>query len=214
MIKYTKTLTGMLAGTVIALGLTTTAAQAQNAHYLSKNASHCEIFRGLSRDVPTECQTHAGRPTLRSFGRTRGFGPSRGLVVYDQEQSTKVAGADKTVDSDELSIAFRAEFEFDSHTLTDDAKEVIDRVAAVLKHEKMSDSVIQIEGHADARGKEDYNASLSDKRAQAVMDYLVDEHDIDPDRLEWTGKGESEPYDPANPDADVNRRVEFKNITG
>ena len=69
-------------------------------------------------------------------------------------------------------------------------------------------------GHADARGKEDYNANLSDKRAQAVMDYLVDEHDIDPDRLEWTGKGESEPYDPANPDADVNRRVEFKNITG
>ena len=39
-------------------------------------------------------------------------------------------------------------------------------------------------------------------------------HKIDPARLKFVGKGESEPYDPEHPDAGINRRVEFRNITG
>lgn len=210
-----KTLTGMITGTVIALTLTATPSQAQNAHYLAQDASHCEIFRGLSRDLPAECGTVAAKPqyrTLRSFGRTRG------LVLYGDNQPMKVAEATTDAPTAEekkdLSIAFRAEFEFDSYTLTPEAKAIIDRVANVLKHDLMGGKVIEIEGHADARGEDFYNMSLSEKRAHAVTQYLVIEHQIDPSRLKFTGKGEAEPYDPSNPTAGINRRVEFKNITG
>jgi len=207
---FTKSLSALIAGTVIALAATPS--QAQNAHYLAQDASHCEIFRGLSRDLPTECGTVAAKPqfqTLRSFGRTRG------LVVFDENQPVRVAEAAPVESApQDLSIAFRAEFEFDSADLTPDAKRIIDRVAAVLNHELMRDKFIEIDGHADAKGDETYNMTLSERRAHAVTQYLVTQHHIDPSRLKFVGKGESEPYDPANPDAGINRRVEFKNITG
>lgn len=216
--SFSKTLTGMITGTVIALTLTATPSQAQNAHYLAQDASHCEIFRGLSRDLPTECGAVAAKPsqlTLRSFGRTRG------LVIYSDKKPTRVAVATTKkakapagAKAKDLSIAFRAEFEFDSYDLTSEAKVIIDRVAKVLKHDLMKGKVIEIEGHADARGEEFYNLSLSEKRARAVTDYLVKRHRISPSRLKFVGKGEAEPYDPSNPTAAVNRRVEFKNITG
>jgi outer membrane protein OmpA-like peptidoglycan-associated protein len=212
-----KTLTGMITGTVIALTLTATPSQAQNAHYLAQDASHCEIFRGLSRDLPAECGAVAAKPaypTLRSFGRTRG------LVIYGDKQPMEVATATTATDApaagepQDLSIAFRAEFEFDSYTLTPDAKAIIDRVANVLKHDLMSDKVIEIQGHADARGEKFYNMTLSEKRAHTVTQYLVHTHQIDPSRLKFVGKGEAEPFDPSNPESGINRRVEFKNITG
>jgi outer membrane protein OmpA-like peptidoglycan-associated protein len=207
---FTKTLSALIAGTVIALAATPS--QAQNAHYLAQDASHCEIFRGLSRDLPAECGSVAAKPqhqTLRSFGRTRG------LVVFGESQPVRVAEASPVeTTSEDLSIAFRAEFEFDSAELTPEAMQIIDRVAAVLKHDLMRDKVIEIDGHADAKGDELYNMSLSERRAHAVTQYLVTQHQIDPSRLKFVGKGESEPYDPSNPDSAVNRRVEFKNITG
>jgi outer membrane protein OmpA-like peptidoglycan-associated protein len=219
-----KTLTGMITGTVIALTLTAGPSQAQNAHYLAKDASHCEIFRGLSRDLPAECGTVAAKPayqTLRSFGRTRGlviFGDEGQQAKYASAETAAAAAAAATVpvasDRRNLSIAFRAEFEFDSYTLTADAKAIIDKVADVLNDDLMADKVIEIQGHADARGAEFYNLTLSEKRAAAVAQYLVLEHEIDPARLKFVGKGEAEPYDPEHPDAGINRRVEFKNISG
>lgn len=216
---YTKSFTGLLTGTLLALALTASPSQAQNAHYLSQDASSCEIFRGLSRRIPMECATQAEIAqfrTLRSFGRTRG------LVVYgDDNPATATAAAVPTEavtpaadETEDLSIAFRAEFEFDSYRLTPDAMAIIDRVATVLKHDLMKDKTIEIQGHADATGTEAYNEALSEKRAYAVKEYLMNRHEIDSSRLKFVGKGESEPYDPSNPEAGVNRRVEFKNIAG
>ncbi len=70
---------------------------------------------------------------------------------------------------------------------------------------------IRIEGHTDDRGNDASNLRLSEKRAQAVLRWLVD-HGIDPGRLEATGYGEARPI--ADNDTDegrqTNRRVEFK----
>ena len=211
MTAYTKSFSGVLTGMVIALTTFATPSYAQDAHYLSQDASRCEIFRGLSRDLPAECrmqQQKTGFRSLRSFGRTRG------LVVYDDAKPARVADASASNPNRDLSIAFRAEFGFDSAVLTPAAQKTVDRVAEVLKHDLMKDKVIQIEGHADAKGDDRYNKSLSERRADAVRAYLVSRHNIDGSRLQFVGKGESEPYDPANPHSQVNRRVEFKNISG
>ncbi len=211
MTAYTKSFSGVLTGMVIALTTFATPSYAQDAHYLSQDASRCEIFRGLSRDLPAECrmqQQKTGFRSLRSFGRTRG------LVVYDDAKPARVADASASNPNRDLSIAFRAEFGFDSAVLTPAAQKTVDRVAEVLKHDLMKDKVIQIEGHADAKGDDRYNKSLSERRADAVRAYLVTRHNIDGSRLQFVGKGESEPYDPSNPHSQVNRRVEFKNISG
>jgi outer membrane protein OmpA-like peptidoglycan-associated protein len=70
---------------------------------------------------------------------------------------------------------------------------------------------VRIEGHTDDRGDDASNLRLSEKRAQAVLRWLV-EHGIEPERLEATGYGEIRPIaDNATDEGrQKNRRVEFK----
>lgn len=73
---------------------------------------------------------------------------------------------------------------------------------------------IKIVGHTDNRGSDAYNQGLSEKRAQAVMNWFV-EHGVDATRITSEGRGESEPAAP-NDSADnmfKNRRIEI-HITG
>ena len=69
---------------------------------------------------------------------------------------------------------------------------------------------ILIESHSDARGAEAYNQTLSEQRAQSVMDYLVSQG-VDASRLESRGYGESKPIAPNDTPANLqkNRRIEL-----
>ena len=72
MTAYTKNFSGVLTGMVIALSTFATPSHAQDAHYLSQDASHCEIFRGLSRDLPAECRTQTQKTGFRSLPPAEG----------------------------------------------------------------------------------------------------------------------------------------------
>ncbi len=61
-------------------------------------------------------------------------------------------------------------FEFDSTTLSSETKEVLNQNAMWLKGMESVD--IQIEGHADERGGQQYNLALGERRAKAVKNYL------------------------------------------
>ncbi|MBC76560.1 MAG: peptidoglycan-associated lipoprotein [Halobacteriovoraceae bacterium] len=62
-------------------------------------------------------------------------------------------------------------FDFDSSRLTSSARATLEANAEFLKNNQNVD--IQIEGHADERGGEQYNLALGERRARAVKDYLV-----------------------------------------
>lgn len=70
---------------------------------------------------------------------------------------------------------------------------------------------ISIHGHTDSDGDDAYNQDLSERRAGAVKDYLVEAYDIDPGRLQTAGFGESQPVaDNRSPEGkQQNRRVEL-----
>lgn len=70
---------------------------------------------------------------------------------------------------------------------------------------------LQIVGHTDNQGEENYNQILSENRARAVKQILVEEFGINEDKLQFMGKGESEPVgDNATENGKANnRRVEF-----
>jgi outer membrane protein OmpA-like peptidoglycan-associated protein/Sec-independent protein translocase protein TatA len=70
---------------------------------------------------------------------------------------------------------------------------------------------LSIEGHTDSDGADDYNAKLSQGRANSVKTYLVETYKITSDRLETKGWGESKPIDNNNtPEGKANnRRVEL-----
>jgi len=99
-------------------------------------------------------------------------------------------------------------FEFDKATLKPEAKVVLNEAAALLnKHEKV---VVEIAGHTDSTGPEDYNQGLSERRAEAVEDYLTS-NGVNASRLSSRGYGESRPV--ASNDTKEgraeNRRVEM-----
>lgn len=182
------------------------------------DANECEIFRALSDVVPLWC-AQRGDTMLEpaSTVKTRGL-KVRGIRMHDSasqpEPEVQAVAVKQSEPPAQKSINARVQFEFDSFRLTEDARVVLDRLAAVLNDELMQDQVIQIEGHADATGPNAYNLTLSQLRARSVRAYLIQEHGIRDERLPFVGKGETEPYDPADPTASVNRRVVFANLTG
>jgi outer membrane protein OmpA-like peptidoglycan-associated protein len=62
-------------------------------------------------------------------------------------------------------------------------------------------------------GGEDYNQQLSERRAEAVRQYLTAQFAIEPNRLAARGFGKMRLLDPARPEDGVNRRVQILNLT-
>lgn len=84
----------------------------------------------------------------------------------------------------------RIYFEFDKSNITPEYQEVLDQIIDVLKTSEASE--IQIDAHADARGTDEYNMDLSQRRAESTKNYLV-EHGIAASDITARGFGESQP---------------------
>lgn len=63
-------------------------------------------------------------------------------------------------------------FDFDSYTLDSEADYIVMKVASLMKH--YPDTIIKLEGHTDKVGTVNYNQTLSENRANAVKDALVE----------------------------------------
>jgi outer membrane protein OmpA-like peptidoglycan-associated protein len=99
-------------------------------------------------------------------------------------------------------------FETNSAALTAKAREQLQNFGAALNSPDIKTMRVLLEGHADARGSDEYNKVLSEKRAKAVQDYLAAQN-VDPSRFQVVGVGKEGLKDPANPASYRNRRVEF-----
>lgn len=102
-------------------------------------------------------------------------------------------------------------FEYKKSELTNESISELNRLIKLLNdHNSIR---IEVNGHTDNVGGEDYNLELSKKRAKAVVDYLV-RNGIDSSRLEYNGYGYSKPIESNETDEgrSKNRRVGFKII--
>jgi len=99
-------------------------------------------------------------------------------------------------------------FDFDKTTLKKESFVELNKVVEFLRSNPSVE--IQIEGHTDSKGSDEYNLNLSQGRSQSVVDYLISQG-IDGNRLRAQGFGESKPIDTNDTDEGRanNRRVEF-----
>ena len=104
-------------------------------------------------------------------------------------------------------IDLKVEFEFDKAELLPEARVTLDTLGKAFTSEQLKHLDFDLEGHTDAVGTDEYNQGLSERRAQAVKDYLVTVVGIDASRLSAAGYGESRLLDPEHPTSGVNRRV-------
>lgn len=133
-----------------------------------------------------------------------------GRYMDKQEQDLRRVAAQSEATSiqrsqDVLRATFGSEvlFAFDSSTIKPGGQAEISRVADVLK--QYPQTTIRVEGHTDASGAEEYNQDLSERRAQAVKNALV-QQGVEDWRITAVGYGESQPISSS---AAANRRVEI-----
>ena len=99
-------------------------------------------------------------------------------------------------------------FEFDSSSLTEDARAQVDAHVQALLGNNYS---VRLEGHTDERGTREYNLALGERRANAVRDYMV-ANGLPSYRIETISYGEENPvaYGSGESNWQQNRRVELK----
>ncbi len=109
-----------------------------------------------------------------------------------------------------VSALMRVNFEYDQYVLTADARATLKNNAAYLKAKGVS---VQIEGHCDERGSDEYNLALGEKRALAVKNYLAS-LGVPADRMSIISYGEEIPLVMASTEEAwaQNRRAEFKEL--
>ncbi len=126
-----------------------------------------------------------------------------------KEIKTQIPGAtvERVGEGIQVTFASGLLFDFDAETIRGDAAANLRVLAASLS--QYPDTDLLIVGHTDSQGTVDYNQGLSQRRAQAVSDYLVAQG-TKPARLRTAGRGELEPIVSNDTEAgrQQNRRVE------
>lgn len=103
-------------------------------------------------------------------------------------------------------------FDFDSYVLIQPTRDILYRNAEWLL--KNRGAKVQIEGHCDERGSDEYNLALGEKRAKSAFNYLVTVG-VPAERLSIISYGEEKPGDPGHDEAAwaKNRRAEFSIVS-
>jgi len=136
------------------------------------------------------------KPALRRRGLTPRRGVSvEGIVTSDQENSVNIY----------------INFAYNSAELTSDARITLDGLGTALRDPKLQGFSFMIAGHTDAKGGVEFNQKLSERRAEAVRNYLISQFGIPAARLTSKGYGKSQLLDPEHPEDGVNRRVQVIN---
>ncbi len=221
---------GVLAAFVLGSISVTAPSWAQVVDGTSGRVSRCDMFRSLGKALPPEC----GGTGPATSGATRGrvvigapaTAPAAAVpVAAPRPAATSPAAPSATVAPAAVpspttaattmapapkGLGLPIPFALDSDELTADAMKVVDDLADVFKA-NAGDRFI-IEGHTDALGDPAYNRALSDRRARAVVAYLVARHGLPGDRFVARGQGSTQLLLPADPINGRNRRVQVLNV--
>lgn len=148
-----------------------------------------------------------GTESLYSFVREENKRPEP-VVAKELTEENIITGAQQLRDVSNI------HFDFDESEILPQAEVVLDRVVKIMKDYPRLE--IEIGSHSDARGTDQYNLDLSERRAAATLEYIVSKG-IDRDRITSKGYGESMPLnDCTEPNMCTeeqyakNRRSEFK----
>jgi outer membrane protein OmpA-like peptidoglycan-associated protein len=196
--------------------------------YVSKMVSPLETRLGKN-----EAKTDQNSKTIKDVDdkATEGINAAQGKADEASQQATKAGDAAQTAqltaqkgvdqanavdqkveNADNFRTVKTATvlFAFNKSELTDEDTQQLDQLAEAVK--SMKHFVIQVQGFTDATGPKAYNLQLSRRRADAVVRYLTEKHDIPLVKIALLGYGEDSPVAPNNTHdgRKANRRVDIK----
>jgi outer membrane protein OmpA-like peptidoglycan-associated protein len=143
-----------------------------------------------------------------ALGGITGNQVGRYMDLQEQELRNAIAASESASirrEEDILRATFKGEayFDYNSSRIKPGAHEELRRIAGILN--KYPQTMLEIGGHTDIRGSEEYNKTLSENRAEAVENALI-QNGVLPERMRAIGYGETLPI---SSDHAMNRRVEI-----
>jgi len=156
----------------------------------------------------TRSLSPAERPTISPDDLAaikRVTGQTRSLSAADRDQLAAIA-------TKRPKINLEINFDYNSAELKPSAEPQLNNLGEALTSSDLKGTIVMLGGHTDAKGSDEYNQKLSERRAETVKRYLIDKYNIPATELVAAGYGEHGLKNPADPLAAENRRVEIVNL--
>ena len=162
------------------------------------------LTRGLSVGPQTQTDPAAAAADGQFVQKFRNRA-TRSLSAAEREEIATVVKDKPKID---------LEINFDNNSANISAKSLpsVQALGRALSNPDLKGSTFILAGHTDAAGGDAYNQDLSERRADSIKHYLVDKFGIAGTDLVTVGYGKTKLKDPANPLAEVNRRVQVANM--
>jgi outer membrane protein OmpA-like peptidoglycan-associated protein len=132
---------------------------------------------------------------------------TRSLSAGDRERVASLA-------KDQPSIDLEITFDYNSANISRKAQGAVAELGKALSNPTLKGGVFLVAGHTDAKGGDEYNQALSEKRADAIKRHLTEKFGIAAENLVTVGYGKTQLKNAANPTAEENRRVQVVNMEG
>lgn len=209
---------GLVTGPIAAVGDLRLRAEARYV-YDNFEAGYGDVRLGLGVEIPLFGKRGAVPPApvqevVRIVEVATGLKDSDADGVVDEKDQCPETPAGSRVDGygcplGKVTTLHGVTFEFDQARLRPDAKTILGDTAALLK--RYPDIKVEIAGHTDSTGSQEYNQQLSEVRAAAVREHLVSQG-LPSEAVSSKGYGELEPVaDNATAEGrELNRRVEMR----
>ena len=167
-------------------------------------AAKAPLTRGLSMSTAPQPDPAAAAAEGRLLHTIRGRA-TRSLSVSEREEIATIA-------KDKPNIDLEITFDYNSANISTKSLPSVQALGKALTNPDLKGSTFIVAGHPDAAGGDAYNQDLSERRADSIKRYLTGKFSIAPADLVTVGYGKSKLKDPANPLAEVNRRVQVVNM--
>ena len=160
------------------------------------------LTRGLSAGPQANPAPSAAETKLITTVRGR---TTRSLSQSEREEIAAIV-------KDKPKIDLEINFDYNSAEISAKSLPSVQALGRALTNSELKGSTFVVAGHTDAAGGEDYNQSLSERRADSIKKYLVDKYGINGADLVTVGYGKGKLKDPSQPMAEANRRVQVVNM--
>jgi outer membrane protein OmpA-like peptidoglycan-associated protein len=159
----------------------------------------------LTRGLSIEPADPAAQAKEDSFIDTLRNRQTRSLSLGEREEIAELSATKRKID-------FDIQFEYNSAKVSKASLPVVQELGKALSDPALKGSTFVIAGHTDAIGGDAFNQNLSERRADAIKQYLTEKYGIAGSDLVTVGYGKTKLKDPSAPTAPINRRVQVVNL--
>ena len=160
------------------------------------------LTRGLSAGPQTGTADQAKESSFLNTVRNR---QTRSLSMGERDQIAELAASKPNID-------LEIQFDYNSANIAKTSMGSVQALGKALSDPSLKGSTFVVAGHTDAIGSDPFNQDLSERRADTIKKYLVQNYGLNGSDLVTVGYGKTKLKNAADPSDGVNRRVQVVNM--